>query len=157
MASYNKVILIGRLTADPELKQTNSGSSVTNFNIAVDRKYRKDEEEKKADFISVVAWRQAAEFISKYFGKGSAILIEGELQTRSWTDQQGQKRYATEVLAHEVYFCEAKKNSETNDTAPNHNAVQSEFVASGGYMPDAYKPTAKATEFEPVDDSTLPF
>lgn len=157
MASYNKVILMGRLVSDPELKRTQSGASVTNFTIAVDRKYRKDEEEKKADFISVVAWRQVAEFVSKYFGKGSAILIEGELQTRSWTDQQGNKRYATDVVAHEVYFCESKKNSETNDTTPNHNAVQSEFGASGGYMPDVYKSSPSSVEFEPVDDSTLPF
>ena len=156
MASYNKVILMGRLCGDPELKQTQGGTAVTNFTIAVDRKHSKDEE-KQADFISVVAWRHAAEFISKYFGKGSAILIEGELQTRSWTDQQGNKRYATEVLAHEVYFCEAKKNSETNDTTPNHNAVQSEFGASGGYMPDVYKSSPSSVEFEPVDDSTLPF
>ena len=156
MASYNKVILMGRLCGDPELKQTQSGSSVTNFTIAVDRRYSKDEE-KQADFPTIIAWRQAAEFICKYFGKGSAILIEGELQTRSWTDQQGNKRYATEVVAHKVYFCEAKKNSETNDTTPNHNAVQSEFGDSGGYMPDAYKSSPSSVEFEPVDDSSLPF
>ena len=156
MASYNKVILMGRLCGDPELKQTQSGSSVTNFTIAVDRKYSKDEE-KQADFISVVAWRNTAEFISKYFGKGSAILIEGELQTRSWTDQQGNKRYATEVLAHEVYFCEAKKDSEGKYTPEKENAVQSEFGASGGYMPDVYKSSSPSVEFEPVDDSTLPF
>ena len=156
MASFNKVILMGRLVADPELKQTQNGASVTSFNIAVDRKYNKGEE-KQADFPTIIAWRQTAEFICKYFGKGSAILIAGELQTRSWTDQQGQKRYATEVVAHEVFFCEAKKNSETNVTSPNHNASQREFGASGGYMPDAYKPSATAAEFEPVDDSSLPF
>lgn len=156
MASYNKVILMGRLCGDPELKQTNGGSSVTNFTIAVDRRYSKDEE-KQADFISIVAWRQTAEFICKYFDKGSAILIEGELQTRSWTDQQGNKRYATDVVAHEVSFCEAKKNSETNNTSHNQKPVQSEFGASGGYMPDAYKPSSSVAEFEPVDDSTLPF
>lgn len=156
MASFNKVILMGRLTADPELKQVNGGSSVTSFTIAVDRKYNKGEE-KQADFISIVAWRQTAEFICKYFGKGSAILVEGELQTRSWTDQQGNKRYATEVVAHEVAFCEAKKNSETNDTPQNQNAVQSEFGASGGYMPDVYKSSSPSVEFEPVTDDNLPF
>ena len=156
MASFNKVILMGRLCGDPELKQVNGGSSVTNFTIAVDRKYSKGEE-KQADFPTIIAWRQTAEFICKYFGKGSAILIEGELQTRSWTDQQGNKRYATEVVAHEVFFCESKKNSETNDTPRNQNASQREFVASGGYMPDVYKPSATAADFEPVDDSTLPF
>lgn len=156
MASFNKVILMGRLTAAPELKQVNGGSSVTNFTIAVDRKYTKGEE-KQADFISIVAWRQTAEFICKYFDKGSAILVEGELQTRSWTDQQGNKRYATDVVAHEVSFCEAKKNSETNNTSHNPKPVQSEFGASGGYMPDVYKSSSSAVEFEPVDDSSLPF
>lgn len=157
MASFNKVILMGRLTATPELKQTGGGSSVTSFTIAVDRKYNKGEE-KQADFISIVAWRQTAEFICKYFDKGSAILIEGELQTRSWTDQQGQKRYATEVVAHEVTFCESKKNSETNDTTQNQNAAQGGFTALSGYMPDAYKPAKSASvEFEPVTDDSLPF
>lgn len=157
MASFNKVILMGRLTADPELKETQGGATVTSFNIAVDRRYTKGED-KQADFITIVAWRQSAEFICKYFGKGSAILIDGELQTRSWTDQQGQKRYATEVVAHEVYFCEAKKNSETNNTAQGQNAAQREFGASGGYMPDVYKPSQASFEsFEPVNDDTLPF
>lgn len=156
MASFNKVILIGRLTASPELKQTQGGASVTNFTIAVDRKYNKDEE-KQADFPTIVAWRQIAEFICKHFDKGSAILIEGELQTRSWTDQQGNKRYATEVVAREVSFCEAKKNSEANYTSQNQNAAQGKFGASTAYMPDVYKSSASATEFEPVEDASLPF
>lgn len=156
MASFNKVILMGRLTAAPELKQTQGGSSVTSFTIAVDRKYNKGEE-KQADFISIVAWRQTAEFICKYFDKGSAILIEGELQTRSWTDGQGNKRYATEVVAHEVTFCEAKKNSETNYTPQNQNASQGGFSALSGYMPDAYKSSSPAADFEPVTDDNLPF
>lgn len=111
MASFNKVILMGRLVATPELKQTSSGTAVTSFCLAVDRKYNKDTE-KKTDFITVVAWRQTAEFICKYFGKGSAIIICGELQTRSWNDDAGKKRYATEVIASEVSFAESKKNSE---------------------------------------------
>ena len=156
MASFNKVILMGRLCGDPELKQTQGGATVTNFTIAVDRKYNKGEE-KQADFLNIIAWRQAAEFICKYFGKGSAILIDGELQTRSWTDQQGQKRYATDVVAHEVYFCEAKKNSETNDTTLSQNAAQQGFSALAGYMPDVYKSSSPAADFEPVDDASLPF
>lgn len=119
MASFNKVILMGRLTAAPELKQTPSGLSVTSFTLAVDRRYQKDAE-KKTDFISVVAWRQTAEFICKYFGKGSAIIVCGELQTRSWTDDAGKKHYATEVLASEVSFAESKKNSEA--AAPEADA-----------------------------------
>lgn len=154
MASFNKVILMGRLTAAPELKQTQSGTAVTSFTLAVDRRYSKEGQEKQTDFITVVAWKGTAEFICKYFGKGSAILICGELQTRSW-EQDGQKRYATEVVASEVSFCEAKKNSEGNNTPQQQNAVQSEFGASTqgcGYNPYA------APQMEAVnDDGDLPF
>ena len=153
MASFNKVILMGRLTAAPELKQTQSGTAVTSFTLAVDRRYSKEGQEKQADFITVVAWKGTAEFICKYFGKGSAILVCGELQTRSW-EQDGQKRYATEVVASEVSFCEAKKNSEGNNTPQQQNAVQSEFGASTqgyGYNPYATVP------LEPVNDDNLPF
>lgn len=122
MASLNKVILIGRLTADPELKQTGSGVAVTSFTLAVDRKYNKDAV-KKADFITIVAWRQTAEFICKYFRKGSAIIVLGELQTRSWDDSNGKKHYSTEVVASEVSFAESKKTPETNSpTAGNFEA-----------------------------------
>ena len=154
MASFNKVILMGRLTAAPELKNTQSGTAVTSFTIAVDRRYSKEGQDKQTDFISVVAWKGTAEFICKYFGKGSAILICGELQTRSW-EQDGQKRYATEVVASEVSFCEAKKNSEGNNSPQQQNAVQSEFGASSqGY---GYNPYA-APEMEAVkDDDNLPF
>lgn len=138
MASLNKVILIGRLTADPELKQTGSGVAVTSFTLAVDRKQSKGAE-KKTDFITIVAWRQTAEFICKYFRKGSAIIILGELQTRSWDDSNGKKHYSTEVVASEVSFAESKKNPETNSpTAGNF---------------DAY---AQAN-FEEVEDEKLPF
>lgn len=155
MASFNKVILMGRLTAAPELKETQSGTAVTSFTIAVDRRYTKEGQEKQTDFITVVAWKGTAEFICKYFDKGSAILVCGELQTRSWEDQNGQKRYATEVMASEVSFCEAKKNSESNNTPQNQNAVQGEFGASTkGY---GYNPYA-APEMEAVGaDDSLPF
>lgn len=126
MARFNKVILLGRLTADPELKQTQSGTSVTSFTVAVDRKYTAGEE-KQADFITVIAWRQTAEFVCRHFKKGSAILIEGELQTRSWTDKQGAKRYATEVVASEVSFCEAKRDHEASDPSAKQNASESVF------------------------------
>lgn len=157
MASFNKVILMGRLTAAPELKQTGSGVAVTNFTIAVDRRYSRGEE-KQTDFPTIIAWRQTAEFICKYFGKGSAILIEGELQTRSWTDQQGNKRYATEVVASEASFCEAKKNSETNDASQNQNAVQGQNFGSQGYIPTAYTDAAASGIFPPnAGDDDLPF
>ena len=152
MASFNKVILMGRLTADPELKQSQSGTTVTSFSLAVDRRYTKEGQEKQTDFITVVAWKQTAEFICRYFNKGSAMLVCGEIQTRSW-DQNEQKRYATEVVASEVSFCETKKNSEGNNTAQNQNATQSKFGAS------AYNPyTSDSSGFEAVkDDEQLPF
>lgn len=111
--NLNKVILGGRLTADPDLKQTQSGIAVTSFTIAIDRKYQKDGK-KEADFINVVAWRQNAEFVCKYFLKGSPIIVCGELQTRTWKDAEGKNRYITEVVASEVSFAESKKASETN-------------------------------------------
>ena len=128
MPNFNKVILMGRLTAAPELKQTPSGVSTTNFNIAVDRRYGKDGE-KTTDFISVVAWRQTAEFICKHFDKGSPILVCGSLETRSWEDQQGNKRYATYVLAAEVEFCGTKNNSETNSSSDTKQAAQGKSQA----------------------------
>jgi single-strand DNA-binding protein len=109
MASLNKVILIGHMTADPELKQSTSGVSVCSFSIGVSRRYTKGEQQ-QTDFITIVAWRQQAEFVSKYFNKGQAICVCGSLQTRKWTDNNGNKRYATEVIADEVSFVECKEN-----------------------------------------------
>ena len=126
MASFNKVILMGRLTAHPEYKQTPSGTTVTSFSLAVDRKYNKDEE-KKCDFITIVAWKHTAEFICKYFKKGQAMLVLGELQTRSWEDNNGNKRYATEVIASEVTFCEAKERSESYSIPESQESVQPSF------------------------------
>ena len=109
MANFNlnKAILGGRLAAVPELKTTSSGAAVCSFNLAVNRRHSKDSES-VADFISVVAWRQTAEFICKYFKKGSSLCVVGTIQTRSWTDQNGNKRYATEVVADEAYFVDSK-------------------------------------------------
>ena len=107
MVSFNKVILIGNLTAAPELKKTPSGVSVTSFSIAVNRRFAKDGQQ-QTDFINIVAWRQTAEFVARYFNKGKPILICGQLQTRSWTDQNGQKHYTTEVVAEEAAFVENK-------------------------------------------------
>ena len=118
MASLNKVILIGHMTADPELKQTPSGLSVCSFSIGVTRRYNKSGEQAQSDFINIVAWRQTAEFIARYFRKGTAICICGSIQSRSWTDQNGYKRYATEVIADEVNFVESKKNTEGTAPAP---------------------------------------
>lgn len=127
--NFNKVILGGRMTADPELKTTPSGIAVTTFTVAVNRRFGgKNEGEAQADFFNVTAWRQTAEFICKHFRKASSICVMGSLQTRNWTDQNGQKRYATEIVADEAYFVDAKSESPAQQTAP----------AQGTYIPDAY-------------------
>ena len=108
--NLNKVILGGRLTSDPELKQTQSGVSVCSFSIAVNRKVAKDQEQ-KADFINCVSWRKVAEFISNYFHRGSSICIVGNIQTRSWDDKNGNKRYATEVIVDEAMFVDSKNDA----------------------------------------------
>ena len=137
--NLNKAVIAGRLTADPELKQTPSGLSVTSFSIAVDRKTAKDAE-KKTDFITIVAWRQTADFIARFFSKGSAICIVGSIQTRSWKDQNGNNRYATEVVADEAYFVESKGTG-----------------TFGGAQPTATA-TAQAANFEELSpDENLPF
>ena len=145
MASFNKVILIGNLTADPELKQTQNGIPVTSFSLAVSRRYssKNAENAQQADFITVVAWRNTAEFITKYFQKGKSILIVGSLQSRSWTDQNGQKRYATEVVAEEAQFVERK--SDSSSPVP-------------GAAPAPYGASPKDVAFEEMStDDDLPF
>lgn len=148
MASFNKVILIGNLVADPELKQTQSGIAVTSFTIAVSRKFSRDSSQQQTDFINIVCWRTTAEFVTKYFSKGKSILVCGSLQTRSWTDQQGQKRYVTEVVADEVSFVDRKSDgSSSGAPAPMMNAE-----------PAPYSNASKDTDFEEMaTDEDLPF
>jgi single-strand DNA-binding protein len=142
----NSVIIMGRLTADPELRTTTNGLSVTSFTVAVDRNY-KSGDERQTDFISVVAWRERAEFVAKYFKKGRPLLVCGQLQNRSWTDAQGNKRYVTEVVADEITFVENKNSAGVGE--------------GGSYAPDAYGAASasvgNAPEFEEVDDNSLPF
>ena len=114
--ALNKVILSGRLTADPELKSTPQGVSVATFTVAVERNYKQGEE-RKADFINCVAWRNTGEFISKYFTKGQMIIVVGELQTRTWDKPDGGKGYATEVIVSEAHF--AGKKEEATTATPN--------------------------------------
>lgn len=153
--ALNKVILCGRVTADVELKQTPSGVSVCSFTLAVNRKYTK-EGKQQADFITIVAWRQTAEFICSHFGRGKEILICGELQTRSWVDQStGGKRNVTEVVASEVSFVGAKNESETNHTTPTPNGNSGQKNAPQ-YMPNAY--SSNQPQFEEIaPDENLPF
>ena len=150
--NLNKVVLCGRLTADPELKQTQSGIGVTTFTLAVNRRFQSrsadQQQAQQADFINVVAWRQTAEFISKYFKKGSALCVTGSLQTRTWQDQQGNRRYATEVVVDEAMFVDSR-----NETG-----------AAAGYTPDAYTtasfstPVSAAPNFEEMKaEDDLPF
>lgn len=115
--NLNKVVLCGRLTSDIELKQTLTGVSVISFTLAVNRKYQA-EGQQQTDFINCVAWRQTAEFISKYFKKGSSLCITGSIQVRSWQDSNGNKRYATEVVADEAMFVDSKSESTQQSYQP---------------------------------------
>lgn len=145
----NRAILMGRLTADPDLRQTPSGVSVVTFSLAVQRNYNRDQ----TDFINIVAWRQTAEFVSKYFRKGQLMAVEGSIQTRNYTDQAGNKRTAFEVVADQVYFAESK-----NSAKP---------AAHDFPMPSELDEPAKGTSFSigniedyeeiDTDDGDLPF
>lgn len=148
--NLNKVVLCGRLTADPELKQTQNGIAVVSFSLAVNRRFTKSADgqaNSQADFINCVAWRNTAEFISRYFKKGNSLCVTGSIQTRNWTDNNGQKRYATEVVIEEAMFVDSR--SESNGSA--------------SYVPDAYgSPSFSsgtgAPSFEEVKtDDDLPF
>lgn len=108
--NYNRVIMAGKLTRDPELRETTSGKSVSRFTIAYNRQTSKDEE-KKADFFNCVAWHNEAKMISQYFHKGSSISIEGKLQNRSWVDKEGQERYSTEIVVDRAFFVDSKYES----------------------------------------------
>ena len=118
----NECILIGRLVKDPELKFTPQNVAVTTFTLAVDRKFSKGEE-KQADFINCVSWRNTAEFVAKFFQKGQMMALTGSLQVRSWEDTQGNKRFATEVIADKVEFCGSRYEEQTSASAPKDNFV----------------------------------
>lgn len=128
----NKVILMGRLTRDPEMRQTPNGVAVCSFSIAVNRRFAK-EGQQTADFINCTAWRQQAEFICKYFQKGSMIAIVGNIQTRSWDNQEGKRQYATDVVVDEVYFTGSKNESQTSG-AGGYTPVQSRSDDAFGDM-----------------------
>ena len=125
----NTVILMGRLTRDPELRQTPQGISVAQFSLAVDRNYSKGEE-KQTNFINITAWRNTADFVSKYFTKGQLVAVRGRLQTRTWQDQNGQKRYAVDVVADEVFFAESKGTAK-----PEAQAEIEGFTVSNENLP----------------------
>lgn len=112
----NKIILMGRLTRDPELRHTGNGTAVASFSIAVDRDFKSQSGEKETDFIDIVAWRSTAEFVSKYFSKGRMAVVEGRLQIRDWTDRDGGKRRSAEVVADNIYFGDSKRPVSDSDT-----------------------------------------
>ena len=139
----NRIVIMGRLTANPELRRTGSGVAVASFTLAVDRDFSgKDGGEKETDFIDCVAWKGTGEFVSKYFHKGSMAVVSGRLQIRSWTDKDGNKRRTAEVVADNVYFGDSKRDSENSSAPANY----------GGYA-------APAQDFAPMtdDDAALPF
>ena len=132
----NKVILMGRLTADPELKQTTGGVSVVSFSIACDRNFADKSGNRACDFINIVAWRGTAEFICKYFGKGRMIALEGSIQTRNYEDKQGNKRTAFEVVADQVYFADSKQGAASDQGAPQGFSVGDfEEIDGDGELP----------------------
>ena len=167
----NRVILMGRLTADPELKKTNSDISVTSFSLAVDRNYGKGAD-RQTDFINCVAWRQTAEFISRYFSKGRLMAVEGSLQVRNYVDRNENKRQAVEVVVDQAYFADSKNASSSAPTAPDDFGPPPPARSSyaGGHASDSYSAPAStvssfgyssgaAEDFEEVsdDEEDLPF
>lgn len=129
----NRAILMGRITKSPELKTTPNGVPVIQISIAVDRDYTPKGQEKQTDFIDVVAWRNTAEFIAKHFGKGQLIALTGSIQTRSYTDNQGNKRSVTEVIADQVYFCGGK--NENKKTEPKFDESDFEEISTDSDLP----------------------
>ena len=156
----NRIILMGRLTRDPELRRTQSGTAVTSFSLAVDRDFKSQSGEKETDFIDIVAWRSTAEFVSKYFTKGRMAVVEGRLQMRDWKDRDGNNRRSAEVMADNVYFGDSKRDSAPSggyDAPPAYGAPASSYAppASGGYSAPAGDPSG----FSELDDQDgeLPF
>ncbi|MCL2580535.1 MAG: single-stranded DNA-binding protein [Oscillospiraceae bacterium] len=159
---FNKAILIGRLVADPELRQTQSGVSVCSFRIAVDRPYTpKDGGDKQADFLDIVAWRQQAEFVSRYFGKGKLILVEGSIQARNYTDKNDQKRTAVEVVAENVRFVGSKADNQGGGSPrslPDDSSAPPARMGGDSYAPPTSYASGSAEDFAEIeDDGDLPF
>ena len=171
----NHITIMGRLTRDPELRRTGSGIAVASFTVAVDRDFGgRDGGEKETDFIDCVAWRQTGEFVSKYFTKGSMIVVSGRLQIRNWNDKEGNKRRSAEVVADNVYFGESKRSSEGNSSyggnAYGGNSYGGNSYGNNNYGGNSYNapapsyggynaPSTPASDFAMLDDddAQLPF
>ena len=139
----NKIIIMGRLTIDPELRRTGSGTAVTSFSLACDRDFKSQSGDKETDFIEVVAWKNTAEFVSKYFSKGCMAVVEGRLQIRDWTDKAGNKRTTAEVVADNVYFADSKRSESNENQKENFNALS-------GRLSDDFVPISE-------EDGEIPF
>ena len=139
----NKILIMGRLTRDPELRRTGSGTAVTSFSLACDRDFKSQSGDKETDFIEVVAWKNTAEFVSKYFSKGRMAVVEGRLQIRDWTDKAGNKRTTAEVVADNVYFADSKRSESNDNQKENFNALS-------GRVSDDFAPISE-------EDGEIPF
>ncbi len=139
----NKILIMGRLTRDPELRRTGSGTAVTSFSLACDRDFKSQSGDKETDFIEVVAWKNTAEFVSKYFGKGRMAVVDGRLQIRDWTDKAGNKRTTAEVVADNVYFADSKRSESNENQKENFNALS-------GRLSDDFVPISE-------EDGEIPF
>ena len=152
----NKIFIMGRLTRDPELRRTQTGTPVASFSLAVDRDFKdKATGERTTDFIDVVAWRQTGEFVSRYFAKGRMAVVEGRLQMRDWTDKEGNKRRSAEVVADNVYFGDSRRDGEGGGfSAPSYGAAPAGYSA-----PSGYSAPAEGDQFAELsgDDGELPF
>ena len=158
----NHIVIMGRLTRDPELRRTGSGVAVASFSLAVDRDFApKDGGERETDFIDCVAWRQTGEFVSKYFAKGRMAVVSGRLQIRSWTDKDGNKRRTAEVVADNVYFGDSKRDNEGGNSSYGGNTYGGNSYSApapsyGGYSAPASAPASDFAMLED-DDAQLPF
>ena len=139
----NKVVIMGRFTKDPELRRTGSGTAVTSFSLACDRDFKSQSGDKETDFIEAVAWKNTAEFVSKYFSKGRMAVVEGRLQIRDWTDKAGNRRTTAEVVADNVYFADSKRSESDDNQKENFNALS-------GRLSDDFVPISE-------EDGEIPF
>lgn len=163
--AFNKVILMGRITHDLELKQTPSGVSVCSFSIAVDRRYQAKGEEKKSDFFNIVTWRQQAEFVTRYFAKGRMILVEGELQTRTYVDKNGQNVRVVEIVADQVCFTGEKATNgggtysapSYGDPPPERGSYSAPAAPSAPAQGSAPMASSAPADFSSADDDDYPF
>lgn len=156
----NHIVLMGRLTRDPELRRTNSGIAVASFSIAVDRDFGgRDGGEKETDFIDIVAWRQTAEFVSKYFARGRMAVVSGRLQIRNWNDKDGNKRRSAEVVADNIYFGDSKPSGQDSSFGGNAQSFGGAPQSFGGGFSAPAPQNAAPSDFAMLedDDSELPF